>query len=84
MVTLGSLTMMTVLYFAQLVLRLGDFVNPTFVVDLSRTYSAASFRSSPLLNDRLWLLATMLDYNLATDLHAVAFLVRRRCRVLYL
>ena len=84
MVTLGSLTTMTVLCFEQLVLRLGDFVNPTFVDDLSRTYSAASFRSLPLLTHRLWPLATMLGYNLATDLHAVAFLVRRRCRGLCL
>ena len=84
MVTFGLLTMMPMLYFVQLVRRLGDLVNPTFVVDLSRTYSAASFRSLPLLNHRLWLLATMLSYNSATDLHPVAFRLHCQCRVLYL
>ena len=83
MVTLGLLTMMPMLYFVQLVRRLGDLVNPTFVVDFSTTYSAASFHSSPSLNHRLWLLPTMLSYNLATDPHPVASLLHCRCRVLY-
>ena len=74
--------MMTALNVERLALHLGDLLNPTFVVDLSMMYDAASFRSLLSSKRPAWPIATMLGHTFATGLLPVAPFVRLRCRVL--